>query len=148
MKSTGVHASNNEYHMVTRANQQLHRQSSQNPKAFNDTTGSHADQNTSILTKQLFNPVNKSALAIEKQEKKTLFQKQSLFHRKNTQTFNGKNEKNKKFKNFGDVFHKTFRRQPNVTEDMKVNHFHAYLRGLGLKTVKNMQRTLNRTLED
>ena len=35
-----------DYHMVTGANRQLHRQSSQNPQSLNDTTGSHAAQNT------------------------------------------------------------------------------------------------------
>ena len=38
--------------------------------------------------------------------------------------------------------------QPNLTEDMKINHFHAHLRGLALKTFKNIQRTPNTTLED
>ena len=37
--------------------------------------------------------------------------------------------------------------QPNLTEDMKINHFHAHLRGLALKTFKNIQRTPNKTLE-
>ena len=35
-----------EYHMVTGAKRQLHRQSSQNPESLNDTTRSHADHNT------------------------------------------------------------------------------------------------------
>ena len=35
-------ASEEDYHMVTGANRQLHRQSSQKP---NDTIGSHVDQN-------------------------------------------------------------------------------------------------------
>ena len=38
--------------------------------------------------------------------------------------------------------------QPNLTEDMKINHFHAHLRGLALKTFKNIQRTPTTTLED
>ena len=38
--------------------------------------------------------------------------------------------------------------QPNLTEDMEINHFHAHLRGLALKTFKNIQRTPNTTLED
>ena len=38
--------------------------------------------------------------------------------------------------------------QPNLTEDMKYSHFHAHLRGLALKTFKNIQRTPNTTLED
>ena len=73
---------------------------------------------------------------------------QSLFHPKNTLTFNGKNEKNEKFEYFEDFFHTTLRMQPNLTEDMKINHFHAHLKGLALKTFKNIQRTTNTTLED
>ena len=37
---------------------------------------------------------------------------------------------------------------PNLTEEMKVNHFHAHLRGLALKTIKNIRRTPITTLED
>ena len=38
--------------------------------------------------------------------------------------------------------------QPNLTEEMKSNIFHAHLRSLALKTFKNIQRTPNTTLED
>ena len=38
--------------------------------------------------------------------------------------------------------------QPNLTQEMKINHFHAHLRGLALKTFKNIQRTSTTTLED
>ena len=46
------------------------------------------------------------------------------------------------------MFHTTLRMQPNLTEEMKINHFHAHLRGLALKTFKNIQRTPSTTLED
>ena len=59
-----------------------------------------------------------------------------------------KNEKIENFEYFEDLFHTTFRMQPNLTEDMKINHFHAHLRGLALKTFKNIQRTPTATLED
>ena len=39
-----------DYQMVTGANRQLHRQSSQNHQSLSDTVGSHADQTTSTLT--------------------------------------------------------------------------------------------------
>ena len=38
--------------------------------------------------------------------------------------------------------------QPALTEEMKTNDFHAHLRGLALKTFKNIQRTPTTTLED
>ena len=131
-----------DYHMVTGANRQLHRQSSQK---LNDTIGSHADHMSNLTAKPL-DPVNQIALAIEKLANKN--SPQSLFHPKNTLTFNGKNEKNEKFEYFEDLFHTTLRMQPNLTEDMKINHFHAHLRGLALKTFKNIQRTPTTTLED
>ena len=131
-----------DYHMVTGANRQLHRQSSQK---LNDTTGSHADHMSNLTTKPL-DPVNQIAFAIEKLANKN--SPQLLFHPKNTLTFNGKNEKNEKFEYFEDLFHTTLRMQPNLTEDMKINHFHAHLRGLALKTFKNIQRTPTTTLED
>ena len=135
-----------DYHMVTGANRQLHRQSSQNPQSLNDTVGSHADQTTSTLTNKPLDPVNQIAQAIEKLANKN--SQQSLFHPKNTLTFKGKNEKNEKFEYFEDLFHTTLRVQPNLTEEMKINHFHAHLRGLALKTFKNIQRTPSTTLED
>ena len=77
-----------DYHMVTGANRQLHRQSSQNPQSLNDTVGSYADQTTSPLTNKPLDPVNQIAQAIEKLANKN--SQQSLFHPKNTLTFNGK----------------------------------------------------------
>ena len=135
-----------DYHMVTGANRQLHRQSSQNPQSLKHTTGSHAAQNTTTSSATPLDPVNQIALAIEKLANKN--ESQTFFHPKNTLTFNGKNEKNEKFEYFEDLFHTTLRMQPNLTEDMKINHFHAHLRGLALKTFKNIQRTPTTTLED
>ena len=132
-----------DYHMVTGAPRSLHRQSSQQ---LNDTVGSHADQNFTNLPTKPLDPVNQIALAIEKLANKN--SPQSLFHPKNTLTFNGKNEKNEQFEYFEDLFHTTLRMQPNLTEEMKINHFHAHLRGLALKTFKNIQRTQSTTLED
>ena len=135
-----------DYHMVTGANRQLHRQSSQNPQSLNDTRGSHAEQNTTTSVTKTPDPVNQIALAIEKLAHQN--SQPTLFHSKNTLTFNEKNEKNEKFEYFEDLFHTTLRMQPNLSEDMKINHFHAHLRGLALKTFKNIQRTPTTTLED
>ena len=62
-------ASEDDSHMVTGANRQLHRRSSQNP---NDTIGSHVDQNLSNSTTRPLDPVNQIAIAMEKLEKKQL----------------------------------------------------------------------------
>ena len=135
-----------DYHMVTGANKHLHRQSSQNSQPLNDTIGSRADRQTSTAIETPSDPVNQIAQAIEKLANKNA--PQSLFHPKNTLTFYGKNEKNEKFEYFEDLFHTTLRMQPNLTEEMKINHFHAHLRGLALKTFKNIQRSPTTTLED
>ena len=130
--------------MVTAVNRQLHKQSSQNPK---DQIGSHVDQNMSNSTTRPLHPVIQIALAIEKLANKNY--PQSLFHLKNTLTFIGKNEKNEKFEHFEDLFCTTLRMQPILKDDMKINHLHAHLRGLALKTTcKNIQRTPTTPLED
>ena len=134
-----------EYHMVTGANQPLLRQISQNSQASHDP-GSHAAHFIPEPNEQINDPVNQIAVAIERLASRA--PQQSLFHPKNTLTFNGKFEKNEKFEYFEDLFHTTLRMQPNLTEEMKINHFHAHLRGLALKTFKNIQRTTNPTLED
>ena len=38
--------------------------------------------------------------------------------------------------------------QPQMTEDMKINHFHCLLKGDALQTFKNIQSTSRTTLED
>ena len=75
----GIIASKEDYHMVTGANRQLHRQSSQNP---NDTIGSHVNQNLSNSTTRPLDPVNQIAIAMEKLEKKNSYP--LLFHAKTT----------------------------------------------------------------
>ena len=117
---------------MTGANRQLHRHGSQNPQTLNDRAGSHADHNTSNLTAKSLALANQIALAKEKLSNKP--SRPSLFHPRNTLTFDGKNLKNKKLEFFEGLFHTTLRRQPNLTEDMKINHFYAHLRGLALKT--------------
>ena len=135
-----------DYHMVTGANRQLHRQSSQNPQFLNDTVGSHADQTTSTLTNKPLDPVNQIAQAIEKLAKK--LPTTTFSPKKHIDIRWKKTEKNEKFEYFENLFHTTLRMQPNLTEEMKINHFHAHLRGLALKTFKNIQRTPFTTLED
>ena len=129
-----------DYYMVTGATKSLHRQSSNNTKTTH---------NEHLIAEPLNiqqDPVNQIAMAIEKLA--SCNSQPSLFHPKNTLTFNGKLEKNEKFEYFEDLFHTTLRMQPALTEEMKINHFHAHLRGLALKTFKNNQRTPTTTLED
>ena len=63
----------------------------------------------------------------------------------NTMTFDGKSEK---FELFVDLFHTMIKMQPEMTEQMKINHFHSLLRKNALKTFRNISSTNRQTLED
>ena len=47
-----------------------------------------------------------------------------------TLTFDGKSEK---FELFEDLFHTMIKRQPDMTETMKINHFHSLLQKMAFK---------------
>ena len=63
----------------------------------------------------------------------------------NTMTFDGKSEK---FELFEDLFHTMIKMQPEMTEQMKINHFHSLLTKNALQTFKNINSTNRQTLED
>ena len=63
----------------------------------------------------------------------------------NTMTFDGKSEK---FELFEDHFHTIIKMQPEMTEQMKINHFHSRLRKNALQTFRNIKSTNRPTLED
>ena len=63
----------------------------------------------------------------------------------NTLIFDGKNEK---FELFEDLFHTMLKMQPEMTEAMKINHFHAHLRKEALQTFRNISAPKTRTLDD
>ena len=63
----------------------------------------------------------------------------------NTITFDGKNEK---FEHFEDLFHTMLKMQPEMTEAMKINHFHAHLRKEALQTFRNISASNKKTLDD
>ena len=126
--------------MVTGAIKPLHRQNSNN---------STTTDNEHLIAEPLNiqqDPVNQIAMAIEKLASRN--SQPPLFHPKNTLTFTGKLEKNEKFEYFEDLSHTTLRMQPTSTEEMKINHSHVDLRGLALKTFKNIQRTPTTSLDD
>ena len=125
-----------DYHMVTGATKPLHRQRS------NNTTTTHNEHLIAEPLNTQHDPVNQRAMAIEKLASRnttiTLSPKKYTF-------FNGKNEN---FGSFEDLFHETLRMQPTITEEVKIYHFHAHLRGLPLKLFKNIQRAPTSTSED
>ena len=63
----------------------------------------------------------------------------------NTIIFDGKNEK---FELFEDLFHAMLKMQPEMTEAMKINHFHAHLRKEALQTFTNISAVNKKTLDD
>ena len=63
----------------------------------------------------------------------------------NAMTFDGKSEK---FELFEDLFHTMIKMQPEMTEQMKINHFHSLLRKNALQTFRNINSTNRQTLED
>ena len=63
----------------------------------------------------------------------------------NTMTFDGKSEK---FELFEDLFHTMIKMQPEMTEQMKINHFHSLLRKNALQTFRNISSASRQTLED
>ena len=63
----------------------------------------------------------------------------------NTMTFDCKSEK---FELFEDLFHTMIKMQPEMTEQMKINHFHSLLRKNALQTFRNINSTNRQTLED
>ena len=62
-----------------------------------------------------------------------------------TLTFDGISEK---FELFEDLFHTIIKKQPDMTETMKVNHFHSLLRKNSLQTFRNINSANRQTLED
>ena len=56
--------------------------------------------------------------------------------------------KNKKFERFEDLFHTIIKMQPEMTEAMKISHFHAHLRKDALQTLRNISALNKKTLDD
>ena len=63
----------------------------------------------------------------------------------NTLIFDGKNDK---FELSEDLFHTMLKMQPEMTEAMKINHFHAHLQKEALETFRNISASNKKTLDD
>ena len=63
----------------------------------------------------------------------------------NTKIFDGKNEK---FELFEELFHTMLKMQPELTEAMKNNHFHAHLQKEAFQTFRNVSASNKKTLVD
>ena len=58
-----------------------------------------------------------------------------------TLTFDGKSEK---FELIEDLFHTMIKMQPDMTETMKINHFHSLLRKNTLQTFRNINSAIDK----
>ena len=56
--------------------------------------------------------------------------------------------KNKKFEIFEDLFHTMLKMQPEITEAMKINYFHAHIGKEALQTFRNISASNKKTLND
>ena len=63
----------------------------------------------------------------------------------NTLIFDGENEK---FELFQDLFHTMLKMQPEMTEVMKINHFHSCLRKEALQKFRKISASNNKTLHN
>ena len=63
----------------------------------------------------------------------------------NTMTFDGKSEK---FELFEDLFHTLIKMQPEMSEQMKTNHFHSLSKKNALQAFRNNSTANKQTLED
>ena len=63
----------------------------------------------------------------------------------NTLIFDKKSEK---FELFEVLFHSVLKMQPEMTESMKINHFHVHLRKEALQTVRNISALNKKTFDD
>ena len=61
-----------------------------------------------------------------------------------TRTFYGKSEK---LELFEELFHTMIKMQPEMTEQMKINHFHSHLRKSALQTVRNINCLVGKPLK-
>ena len=59
--------------------------------------------------------------------------------------FSGKNEK---FELFEDIFHTMLKKQPEMTEAMKIKHFHVHLRNEALQTLRKLSASNKKTVDD
>ena len=91
-------------------------------------------------------PINRLADALTSMQNRPTAQELTIRPVKSiTMTFDGKNEK---FELFEDLFHTMIKMQPDMSEQMKINHFHSLLRKHALQTFRNISTANRQTLED
>ena len=92
-------------------------------------------------------PINRLADVLTSMQNRQTAQQPPTFRpvNSNTMTFDGKSEK---FELFEDLFHTMIKMQPEMSEQMKINHFQSLLRKNALQTFKNLSTANRQTFED
>ena len=91
-------------------------------------------------------PVNRLADVLTSMQNRTTAQQLTIRPvNSNRMTFDGKSEK---FELFEDLFHTMIKMQPDMSEQMKINHFHSLLRKNALQTFRNISTANRQFLED
>ena len=166
MLTEGSQQIHNSHHMVTTQTAHInqipefltgHTQTSRNPSSHqyqNLSTQVSQDNNLPVVehtpTHQNLdanNSINRLADAIAGITTQQPSQATTMLKPVSTSTliFDGKNEK---FELFEDLFHTMLKMQPEMTEAMKINHFHAHLRKEALQTFRNISAVNKKTLDD
>ena len=120
----------------------LHRQLSNNDEP-QDTTPQVPEATTPTTSSD---PLNRLAEVLVGMNKRP--SAQTLMVRPvstTTLTFDGKSEK---FELSEDLFHTMIKMQPDLTETMKINHFHSILQKNALQTFRNINTANRQSLED
>ena len=90
-------------------------------------------------------PINRLADDLTKLQNRLTAQPQFTMRpvNSNTMTFDGKSEK---IEQFEDLFHTMIKKQPEMSDEKKINYFHSRLRKAALQTFRNINTVNRRTL--
>ena len=150
---TGQTAQTNQFpefltgHIQTPRNPSTHQYQNLSTQVSQDNNLPVAEQTTRHQNLDANNSINRPADAIagittqQRPQTATMLKPVST----NTLIFDGKNEK---FELFEDLFHTMLKMQPEMTEAMKINHFHAHLRKEALQTFRNISTVNKKTLDE
>ena len=118
--------------------------STQVPQDNNLLVVEQTPRNQNLDAKISFNPLADAITGIATQQRP---QAATMLKPVSTNTLNF-DDKNEKFELFEDLFHTMLKMQPEMTEAIKINHFHAHLRKEALRTFRNISASNKKTLDD
>ena len=133
--------------ILTPRNPPLHQYQNFSKQVSQDNNLAMAEQTPRNQNSDANNFINRLADAIARIATQQRTQAATMLKHVSTNTLvlDGKNEK---FELFEDLFHSMLEMQPEMTEGMKINHFHAHLRKEALQTFINISASKKKTLDD